>query len=96
MTRLIPLLLLAACGSGPEGMPCESAGVEDVIEVREARWDGDLYYVYTSDCCDRFDVLVHAATCEIECFPSGGISGNGDGSCPAFSIESEDLGAIWP
>lgn len=54
------------------------------------KWDVDrnTYYYFTSDCCDQFNFLYNEK-CEIVCAPDGGITGNGDGSCPEFIGEIE-------
>ena len=45
--------------------------------------DGKTYYYLTSECCDQFNFLYNE-NCELVCAPDGGISGNGDRSCPEF------------
>lgn len=52
------------------------------------KWEVDeqTYYYITSNCCDQYNYL-YTENCEIVCAPDGGITGNGDGLCPAFTNE---------
>ena len=51
-----------------------------------SRWnvDGKTYYAIRPDCCDAFNEIWDEQ-CNYICAPSGGITGQGDGNCPAWS-----------
>jgi hypothetical protein len=49
--------------------------------------NGEVYYYFTSNCCDEFN-FVYDENCNLICAPDGGIAGNGDGNCPDLEMES--------
>ncbi len=55
--------------------------------------DGQVYYYFTGDCCDQFNEL-YDSECNYVCAPDGGLSGQGDGQCPAFNGPIEKS-LIW-
>lgn len=48
--------------------------------------DNEVYYYFTSDCCDQFNLL-YDTRCKIICAPDGGFAGTGDGNCPQYEGE---------
>ncbi len=59
------------------------------------KWDvdGNVYYYFTSDCCDQYNYLYNNE-CTLICAPDGGLSGGGDNQCPEF-IEEIIKTLIW-
>lgn len=59
-----------------------------------AEWKvGDkTYYYFTSDCCDQFNYL-YDEDCNVICAPDGGITGEGDGTCPDLTGKIERI--LW-
>lgn len=55
--------------------------------------DGQTYFYITADCCDQYNYL-YDENCNEVCAPDGGISGQGDESCPDFKGEIEKT-LIW-
>ena len=55
--------------------------------------DGQIYFYFTSDCCDQFNYLFDK-DCNIVCAPDGGIAGIGDGNCPDFNGAIEKT-LVW-
>ncbi|MDP3353242.1 MAG: hypothetical protein Q8S44_05840 [Flavobacteriaceae bacterium] len=62
--------------------------------VYSYQYKGKTVFYITSDCCDQFNT-VYDQNCNIICFPDGGISGSGDGSCPNFFKEATNPILIW-
>lgn len=62
--------------------------------VYSYQYKGKTVYYITSDCCDQFNT-VYDINCNIICFPDGGITGTGDGSCPDFFNEATNKTLIW-
>jgi hypothetical protein len=61
-------------------------------------YKGRAYYYVPPACCDQFSSLYNTRGKEI-CAPDGGITGTGDGKCPAFVaklLNSRTLGeVVW-
>ncbi len=105
----ILLILTASAFTGcnklklDEDVPkCIENRIKDIIKApvtnppaKVVKWvDGaDTYYYFTSDCCDAFNYL-YDTDCNVVCAPDGGITGGGDGNCPAFSSGLEKT-LIW-
>jgi len=50
--------------------------------TRKVIYGGNAAYLIPSPCCDKFDYLYDGRG-SIVCAPSGGLTGRGDGNCPA-------------
>jgi hypothetical protein len=57
--------------------------------VVKTTFEGKLVYYIPAVCCDIPSEL-YAEDGKLICYPSGGITGNGDGKCPKFRIEYLD------
>jgi hypothetical protein len=57
--------------------------------VVKATFEGKTVYYVPAVCCDIPSEL-YAEDGALICYPSGGITGNGDGKCPKFRIEYLD------
>lgn len=66
----------------------------DFVAIYRYTYQNQHVYLGVSDCCDRFNLL-YDQTCRVLCAPSGGISGGGDGKCPAFSGEATEGTLLW-
>jgi hypothetical protein len=64
------------------------------IEVWRYRFENQTVYYLVGDCCDQFN-SVYDSDCNLICHPSGGITGTGDGNCPAFYDTATDGVLIW-
>ncbi len=64
-----------------------------LAKVWEWKVDGNMYYYFTSDCCDQFNYL-YDENCNVICAPDGGFSGSGDGNCPNFNGQIEKT-LVW-
>lgn len=53
--------------------------------------DGNFYTI-SEPCCDAFNFL-YDEKCKEICAPSGGLNGQGDGTCPDYTILSTTL--VW-
>ncbi len=82
----------------PDAMPCEAAFGEGHVPERidAYTWDGRTVYLANFGCCDQYEELYDATTCELLCAPSGGITGEGDGRCPDFYDEATRESTVWP
>ena len=93
------VLLISGCKkiALKEDVPaCIEKKIKDISneEVRNSpaevwKWEanGDVFYYFTSNCCDEFN-YIYDGNCNVICAPDGGISGNGDGNCPDLEIEA--------
>jgi hypothetical protein len=57
--------------------------------VIKTTFEGKLVYYVPPVCCDIPGEL-YSQDGTLMCYPSGGITGNGDGKCPMFRIEYSD------
>lgn len=62
--------------------------------VNSYQYKGKTVYHITSDCCDQFNI-VYDVNCNIICYPDGGITGSGDGSCTDFFDIATNKTLIW-
>ncbi len=98
-------LFLNSCDKSQTGIDAPSCIIDIIhqIENEEVRnppakvvkWEvnGQTYYYITSDCCDQFNYL-YDVNCNVVCAPDGGITGSGDGNCPAFVGQIEKT-LVW-
>jgi len=61
-----------------------------------ARYDyrGETVYYLPPRCCDIWSTL-YRADGAVLCHPDGGLSGKGDGGCPAFLAERTNEQIVW-
>lgn len=64
------------------------------VRVDEYIYKGKKVYLFTSPCCDFYNLL-YDADCRRLCAPSGGIAGRGDGKCPDFDSTAKKIKEIW-
>ncbi len=64
------------------------------IRIDACLWQGDTVYHESAPCCDQFTTL-YDQNGTIICFPTGGITGRGDGKCPTFRSEHQLLFTVW-
>jgi hypothetical protein len=58
------------------------------------RYNGDTVFYLAPPCCDQMSEL-YDENCNLICHPDGGITGAGDGQCPAFWSTATDSAEIW-
>lgn len=63
-------------------------------QVDEYSFNGNTVYLFSSDCCDFFNILLDTA-CNYVCAPSGGITGRGDMKCPGFDSLARHVRLVW-
>ena len=56
-------------------------------EVWKWEANGELYYYFSSNCCDEFN-FIYNENCDVICAPDGGFTGTGDGNCPDLEMQS--------
>jgi hypothetical protein len=64
------------------------------IEIYQYFYNGNLVYFVSAPCCDMYTTL-YDENCNIICYPSGGITGEGDGRCNDFFETRSDEKLIW-
>ena len=63
-------------------------------QVNEYLYNGKKVYLFSSDCCDKYEE-VFDENCNRLCAPYGGISGDGDGTCPDFRTNAQHIRLVW-
>jgi hypothetical protein len=63
-------------------------------EVNEYSYKDKRVFLFSSDCCDFFNIAVDA-NCNYVCAPSGGITGKGDMQCTDFSEKAKFIKLVW-
>ena len=98
-------LLLNSCDKSESEIDAPSCIIKEIqqienVDVRNPpakvwKWEVDeqIYYYITSSCCDQFNYL-YDVNCIVVCAPDGGITGSGDGNCPAFVGQIEKT-LVW-
>ena len=64
------------------------------IGVYQYNYNGNLVYYISAPCCDQYTTL-YDENCNIICYPSGGITGTGDGKCKDFFEKRTNEKVIW-
>ncbi len=64
------------------------------IEIYQYSYNGKLVYLVSAPCCDMYTTL-YDENCNIICYPSGGITGEGDRRCNDFSETRSAEKLIW-
>ena len=63
-------------------------------QVDEYEYNGKRVFLFSSDCCDHFNVA-YDSNCQAICAPSGGITGRGDGKCADFESKAKHIKLVW-
>jgi len=63
-------------------------------EVNEYTYKNKRVFLFSSDCCDNFNLLFDE-NCKYVCAPTGGITGKGDMSCTDFTEKAKLVKLIW-
>jgi hypothetical protein len=63
-------------------------------EVNEYSYNNKTVYLFSSNCCDQYNIAYDAA-CNYVCAPSGGFTGKGDGKCPDFESSAKFVRLVW-
>jgi hypothetical protein len=64
------------------------------VQIYRCRYDNQNVYYITPYCCDVYGELYDSAG-NLLCYPDGGLTGNGDGRCPAFFQSRSDVALVW-
>lgn len=81
----------------PESVPaCIKRKIRQVspVKVLQYQYNQQTVYLFSPDCCDRFEEL-YDSNCNLICRPSGGFTGKGDGTCPDFYGAASEGILIW-
>jgi hypothetical protein len=107
-TCLFPLILLAvlmsSCSKDTLNSvpPCIKDKIVEIkndevqnppAEVWEWKSGNQIFYYFTSGCCDQYNYLYNSE-CEVVCAPDGGFTGAGSGDCPSF-VNNVEKKLIW-
>ena len=63
-------------------------------EVSEYNYNGKRAFLFSSDCCDNYNVLLDE-NCNYICAPSGGFTGKGDMKCNDFTEKAKLVKLVW-
>ena len=63
-------------------------------EVNEYTYNGKRAFLFSSDCCDNYNVLLDE-NCNYICAPSGGFTGKGDMKCTDFTEKAKLVKVVW-
>lgn len=63
-------------------------------EVSEYVYKDKRVFLFSSDCCDNFNLLFDE-NCKYVCAPTGGITGKGDMSCTDFTEKAKLVKQVW-
>ena len=63
-------------------------------QIWQLTYEGKPAFYLVEPCCDRMNTL-HDAAGYARCAPTGGISGKGDGRCPAPLPPSDQMRLVW-
>lgn len=63
-------------------------------EVNEYVYKDKRVFLFSSDCCDQFNLLFDE-NCNYVCAPTGGISGKGDMKCTDFTEKAKLVRLVW-
>jgi hypothetical protein len=99
-----PLLLAAQCGKQKNKIPsCIQQKIDEIkaepkwnppAEVNEYIYQGKHVYLFSSNCCDQYNIL-YDGNCNTICAPSGGFTGKGDGKCSDFNTAAKFVKLLW-
>ena len=64
------------------------------IEIYQYSYYEEVVYFVSAPCCDMYNTL-YDENCNIICYPSGGITGEGDGRCKDFFETRSNEKLIW-
>jgi hypothetical protein len=97
-------LLSKECTPKPKPLPlCIRQKIEAIqqepkwnppAEVHEYVYQNKKVYLFSSPCCDQYNV-VYDAECNYICAPSGGLTGKGDRKCEDFTANARLIKLVW-
>lgn len=100
----LPVLGAATCKKPQRAIPsCIEQKIEAIkaeptwnppAEVNEYEYNGKRVYLFSSNCCDQFNML-YDQDCNALCAPSGGYTGRGDGKCSDFQQTAKHVRLVW-
>jgi hypothetical protein len=100
----LPFLAASTCKKAQKAVPdCIQQKIDDIkaqpkwnppAEVNEYEYNGERVFLFSSNCCDQFNVA-YDKNCTAICAPSGGFTGKGDGKCKDFMQKAKLIRLIW-
>jgi Domain of unknown function (DUF6970) len=63
-------------------------------EVNEYIYEGRNIYLFSSNCCDQYNII-YGKDCNVICAASGGLTGKGDGKCTDFFENAKHVRLVW-
>lgn len=105
----VPALMSETCknkktNTEMSGIPaCVQARIDSIkkeprwnppAQVDEYNFNGKRVFLFSSNCCDQYNVLVDG-DCIYQCAPTGGLTGKGDGQCPGFEQSATHIKLVW-
>ena len=104
---VVPILMAEQCNrkkNGGDSIPaCIWQKIETIksepkwnppAQVDEYIYNGQHVFLFSSNCCDQFNVA-YDENCKAICAPSGGIAGSGDRKCLDFSSTAKFVKQVW-
>ena len=64
------------------------------VQIWQLVYQGKPAFYMVEDCCDRMNTL-HDSAGYARCAPSGGLTGRGDGRCPAPLPSTNQMRLVW-
>lgn len=100
----VPFVMGSTCNQLNQSTPaCILARIQQIkaqprwnppAQVDEYVYNGRHVYLFSSNCCDQYNVL-YDGNCNPVCAPSGGFAGKGDGKCPDFNEKATHVKLVW-
>jgi len=104
LVLVFPALFGDKCGGNKNVLPvCVQHKIDSIkaepkwnppAEVNEYVYNKRHVFLFTSNCCDQFIVLL-GGSCNYICAPSGGYTGKGDGKCSDFYEKAKHVKLVW-
>lgn len=100
----IPVVIDNQCTKKEIGIPsCIQQKIDTIkaqakwnppAQVNEYVYKGQHVFLFSSNCCDQFNV-VYDGNCNYIGAPSGGFTGKGDGKCADFNETAKYIRLVW-
>lgn len=100
---LISFLVVAASTCKQKLPACISSKIDEIksqpkwnpaAEVNEYEYQGKKVFLFSSPCCDQYNML-YDENCNPICAPSGGFTGKGDSKCSDFNDVAKHVRLVW-
>lgn len=102
---LVPYVMASDCNKSKQSVTpaCIQQKIDQIkaqpkwnppAEVNEYTYNGQQVFLFSSPCCDQYNML-YDANCNTLCAPSGGFTGKGDNKCPDFKDKAKHVRVVW-